>query len=49
MSCWISKLNNASVMRKLCARMCKRMRKMMFGFKNKPMHNGCISDVQENA
>ena len=29
--------------------MCKKMRKMMFGHKNKPMHKGCVSYVQENA
>ena len=29
--------------------MCKRMRKMMFGYKIKAMCKGCISYVQENV
>ena len=29
--------------------MCKRMRKMMFGYKIKGMHKGCINYVQENV
>ena len=29
--------------------MCKRMRKMMFGYKIKAMHKVCIRYVQENV
>ena len=29
--------------------MCKRMRKMMFGYKIKAMHKGCASYAQENV